>query len=97
MLWRTLVTVLRRILLNLVDDDDPAVRLERVKMLANALQVIALGIFLAAVIAPMFNSALKLSFFSRIAGAVAAGAIEAVALHVVGYISPEKPKEDIEQ
>jgi hypothetical protein len=71
----------------LINDDDPAVRTERYKMLANACQVIALGILAAAIIAPAFNSTLKPSIFTRLGGGVIAGMIELLALRIIGYIS----------
>ena len=48
--------ILQYILLN---DDDQAVSIERFKMMANGLRIIALAILAAAIIAPLFNPALK--------------------------------------
>jgi hypothetical protein len=69
------------------NDDDPAVHSERRKMLANALQVIALGILAAAIIAPVFNPGLQPGFVTRFCGGLVAGGIELLALRLIGYIS----------
>lgn len=75
----------------LVNGDDPAVRVERLKMVANGLQVIALGIMAAAIIAPLFNPALKPGMLVRVGGGQVAGLIEVLALRVIGYISVQLP------
>lgn len=81
----------------LVNGDDPAVWVERFKMMANGLQVIALGILGAAIIAPLFNPALKPSFLVRAGGGVVAGLVELLALRVIGYISVKTPTEGPEE
>ena len=69
--------ILQYILLN---DDDQAVSIERFKMMANGLRIIALAILAAAIIAPLFNPALKPRFLARVGGGVVAGLIEILAL-----------------
>jgi hypothetical protein len=79
----------------LINDDVPAVRAERYKMLANACQVIALGILGAAIIAPAFNPGLKPSIFTRLGGGVIAALVELLAMRIIGYISTKTTtKED---
>ncbi len=42
--------------------DDPAVRVERCKLLAGGCQLIAIGVLAAAIVAPIFNPALHPGF-----------------------------------
>jgi hypothetical protein len=77
-----------------IKDDDPAVRSERRKMLANACQVIALGILAAAIVAPVFNPLLRPSILTRVAGGLVAGLVELLALRLIGYISVRATTEE---
>ena len=66
-------------------------------MVANGLRGIALGVMGAATIAPLFNPALKPSVLVRIAGGLVAGAVEALALRVIGYIADKTSREGGEE
>jgi hypothetical protein len=83
--------VLRVLLINY---DDPAVRVERCKLLASACQVIAITLLAAAVLAPLFNPSLTTSFWMRLAGGAAVAPIELLALRILGYISAPVRTED---
>lgn len=69
----------------------PAVRLERFKMLAGGIQLIAVGVIGASIVAPFFNPSMKPTSTSVIAGGVVAAAIELLAMRIMSYMSPRTP------
>ena len=66
----------------------PDVRLERCKMLAGGVQLLAIGVFAAAIVAPSFNPDLHPTTTTVGAGGLLAALIELLALRIMGYISP---------
>ena len=74
--------------------DDPAVRVERCKLLAGGCQLIAIGVLAAAIVAPIFNPALHPGFWTRVGGGAAAAVIELLALRIMGYMSISPSSED---
>ena len=73
---------------------DPVVRAERCKLLASGCQLIAIGVLAAAIVAPIFNTALHPGFWTRVGGGTAAAMIELLALRIMGYMSVKPPSED---
>lgn len=72
--------------------DDKAVRTERIKLLASGCQLIAVGIFISAIISPIFNPLITASLKTQIMGGVGFAVFELLAMRIMGYIPP--PKED---
>lgn len=64
------------------------VRLERCKMLAGGVQLVAIGVFAAAIVAPSFNPSLHPTAATVGVGGLLAALIELLALRIMGYISP---------
>lgn len=73
---------------------DVTVRTERCKMLASGTQLIAIGVLVAAVIAPVFNTTLHPTLWTRVAGGLAFAAIELLALRILGYLAITPTPED---
>jgi hypothetical protein len=67
----------------------PTVQLERFKMLAGGIQLIAVGVIGASIVAPSFNPSMKPSSTTVIAGAAMAAMIELLAMRVLSYMSPK--------
>jgi len=67
----------------------PTVQLERFKMLAGGIQLIAVGIIGASIVAPFFNPSMKPTSTTVIAGGVVAAAIELLAMRIMSYMSPK--------
>ncbi len=67
----------------------PTVRLERFKMLAGGIQLIAVGVIGASIVAPFFNPSMEPTSASVIAGAAMAALIELFAMRIMSYISPK--------
>ncbi len=65
--------------------DNPAVQAERFKMLAEGVQVIAIGMLVAAILAPIFNPSIKEDIPAKMGGGVSAAIIELIAWHLMGY------------
>ena len=72
----------------------PTVRLERFKMLAGGIQLIAVGIIGASIVAPFFNPSMKPTSTTVIAGAAMAAVIELLAMRMMSYISPKNAEEE---
>jgi peptidoglycan biosynthesis protein MviN/MurJ (putative lipid II flippase) len=73
----------------------PIVRVERFKMLASGAQLVAIGVFATAIVAPFFNPSLHPTHTAVVTGGVVAALIELLALRLMGCISPaETRKED---
>jgi hypothetical protein len=70
----------------------PDVRLERCKMLASGTQLVAIGVFAAAIVAPSFNPALHPTTVTVGTGGLVAALIELLALRIMGYISPQETR-----
>ena len=70
------------------------VRLERFKMLAGGIQLIAVGIIGASIVAPFFNPSMKPTSTTVIAGAAMAAVIELLAMRMMSYISPKDAGEE---
>jgi hypothetical protein len=70
--------------------DDRTVRTERIKMMAGGCQLIAIGIFVAAIVAPIFNPSLPATLKSHAMGGVGFALFELLALRIMGYIPPNK-------
>ncbi len=68
--------------------DNPAVQAERFKMLASGAQLVAIGILVASIIAPIFNPMVIPSILTKIGGGMAVALIELLAWHVMGYAVP---------
>ena len=65
--------------------DSPAVQAERFKMLAGGAQLIAIGMLVAAIVAPIFNTSLKPTALVKMGGGVSAAIIELIAWHLMRY------------
>lgn len=65
--------------------DSPAVQAERFKMLAGGAQLIAIGMLVAAIVAPIFNTSLKPTTLVKMGGGVSAAIIELIAWHLMRY------------
>lgn len=65
------------------------VRLERFKMLAGGIQLIAVGVIGASIVAPFFNPSMNPTSTTVIAGAAMAAVIELLAMRIMSYISPK--------
>lgn len=65
--------------------DNPAVQAERFKMLAGGAQLVAIGLLVASIIAPIFNPMVTPSILTKIGGGMAVALIELLAWHVMGY------------
>ena len=64
-------------------------------MLASGTQLVAIGVFAAAIVAPSFNPSLHPTHAAVVTGGLVAALIELVALRLMGCISPaETRKED---
>lgn len=61
---------------------------ERLKLLANGLQALALALFIGIVVGPAFNASIVASVPWQISAFVAAGAAEGVAIVLLRYIPP---------
>ncbi len=76
--------VLNRIFPNF---DDPIVRLERFKLMAQGCQVLAIGLLAASIIGPIFNQGIRLGTPLRCEGGLAASVFEILGLRLMGYIA----------
>lgn len=65
--------------------DSPAVQAERFKMLAGGAQLVAIGMWAAAIIAPIFNAALTPGTLAKMGGGMVAALMELLAWHLMGY------------
>ena len=65
--------------------NSPAAQAERFKMLAGGVQLVAIGVWAAAIIAPLFNAVLTPGPFAKMGGGVTAALIELLAWHLMGY------------
>ncbi len=65
--------------------DNPAVQAERFKMLASGAQLVAIGILVASIVAPIFNAALKPNAMAEMGGGGGAALIELLAWRLMGY------------
>lgn len=76
--------------------DNPAVQAERFKMLAGGSQLVAIGMWAAAIIAPTFNPSLHPSTLAKMGGGVVAALMELLAWHLMGYAiaTPAPEQED---
>ena len=73
----------------------PIVRVERFKMLASGTQLVAIGVFAAAIVAPSLPPSLHPTPAAVVTGGLVAALIELLALRLMGCISPaETRKED---
>ncbi len=68
--------------------DNPAVQAERFKMLASGVQLVAIGLLVASIIASIFNPMVTPSILTKIGGGMAVALIELLAWHVMGYAVP---------
>ena len=59
-------------------------------MLAGGTQLVAIGVFAAAIVAPSFNPALHPTTATVGIGGSLAALIELLALRIMGYISPQE-------
>lgn len=67
---------------------------ERLKLAASGLQALALTLFGAGLIAPLFNAALSIPLWMRVAAAICASVSEGAAFEMLRYIPvPNPPKE----
>jgi hypothetical protein len=77
----------RRVLHPLIGKwDQPTIRMERLKLLANGCQVLALGRAGAGLIAPAFNRTLHPSLLSVFIGCILIMCFEVLAVVLLGYI-----------
>lgn len=61
---------------------------ERCKLLANGLQLVAVCILFATIVAPLFNPAPANSLWSYVCMGGLASLFEIAAMHVIGYVKP---------
>jgi len=66
--------------------NDRTVTTERIKLLAGGCQLIAVGTFVAAIVAPIFNPSLHATFNSQAMGGIGFAVFELLAMRVMGYI-----------
>ena len=67
---------------------DPTVRVERFKMLAGGVQLIAVGVIGASIVAPLFNPSMHPTPATVVAGGSMAAVVELLAMRIMSYISP---------
>ena len=67
-----------------------AVKTERIKLVAGGCQLIAVGIFVAAIIAPIFNPLLTATLKTHVMGGLGFAFFELLALRIMGYIPTDK-------
>ena len=65
---------------------------ERIKLVAGGCQLIAVGTFIASIVAPIFNPIITTTLVSHVMGGLGFAIFELLALRILGYLPA--PKED---
>jgi len=65
---------------------DPAVKTERIKLLASGCQLIAVGTLVSSIVSPLFNPGLASTLKTHVTGGLGFGLFEPLALRVLGYL-----------
>ena len=67
-----------------------AIITERIKLVAGGCQLIAVGTFIASIVAPIFNPIITTTVVSHVMGGLGFAIFELLALRILGYIPSSK-------